>query len=126
MRKILILFAAIILSLFAFEMNADDVVKVKIPLQIDTGNQISRNLSVEQIESCYYGMLSVIYTSVVTNLGAINVKVINCSTGELWEDNFDSSSYVYHQLPISGEPGFYEITYIVEGGDIYTGTFIIW
>ena len=125
MRRILILFTAIILPLFAFEMSADEPVRIKIPLQIDTGGKISRNLSMEQVESCYYGMLSAVCTSVASDLGEIDVTVTNCSTGESWEDTFDSSTISQHLLPISNSPGIYEVTYITESDDLYEGTFII-
>ena len=126
MRKILILFTAIILPLFAFEMSADDVVKMKIPLKASTDRgKIHRGLVENTLESCYYGMLSAVCTSVASDLGEIDVTVTNCTTGESWEDTFDSSTISQHLLPISNSPGIYEVTYITESDDLYEGTFII-
>lgn len=126
MRKILILFVAIILPLFAFEMSADDVVNMKIPLKASTDRgKIHRGLVDNSLESCYYGMLSAIHTTVSTDLGEIDVTVTNCSTGELWEDTFDSSTESQHLIQISSTPGLYEVTYTTESGDLYEGTFMI-
>ena len=59
------------------------------------------------------------------DLGDVVLTVTNCSTGNVWYDSFDSTLEPQTMLPISGEPGVYEITYITESGNIYEGTFII-
>ena len=43
----------------------------------------------------------------------------------VWYDSFDSALEPQTILPISGDPGVYEITYITESGNVYEGTFII-
>lgn len=126
MRKILILLTAILLPLFAVHISADEPVNMKIPLKQSTSTgKITRGLSLESIEAYYYGMLSAVYTSVAADLGEIDITVTNCSTGESWEDTFDSSSISQHLLPISSTPGLYEVTYTTSSGDLYEGTFVI-
>ena len=97
----------------------------KIPLKVENGKKLSRDLIQLSIESCYYGMLSAIHTTVSTDLGEIDVTVTNCSTGELWEDTFDSFTESQHLIQISSTPGLYEVTYTTESGDLYEGTFMI-
>lgn len=95
----------------------------EIPVKkLDKNNKIR---SLCDIQACYYGMLSAVCTSVASDLGEIDVTVTNCSTGELWEDTFDSSTESQHLIQISSTPGLYEVTYTTESGDLYEGTFMI-
>ncbi len=126
MRKTLILFTLAVLSLLTFDSNAEQPVRQKIPLEYSKGGiKLQRNLSNGFIEACYNGMMSAVYTFVSSDLGEIDVTVTNCSTGEFWEDTFDSSSISQHLLPISSTPGLYEVTYTTTSGDLYEGTFMI-
>ena len=77
------------------------------------------------IESAYYSVLSGIHTITSVNLGEVEVLVTNTSTGEFWMTSFDSSNEQQSFLQISGTPGYYEIEYITESGDIYEGEFLI-
>ena len=113
------------LPLFAFGMRSEEAVKLKINLIKTTGEKLSRSQLSSPVESYYYGMLSAVYTTAVSDLGEIDVRVTNISTGESWEDNFDSSSISQHLLPISSTSGLYEVTYTTSSSDIYEGTFII-
>lgn len=126
MKKVLILLTAILLPLFAFVMNADEAVKKKIPLKyFINGGKLSRGSTLESIEACYCGMISAVNTSISSDLGEVDITVTNCSTGESWDDTFDSSVLLQHILPISNTPGLYEIVYLTETGDLYEGSFII-
>ena len=95
----------------------------EIPIRQSGSHGSIRSLS--EIQAYYNGMLSAVYTSVTFDLGEIDVTVTNCSTGEFWEDTFDSSSISQHLLPISSTPGLYEVTYTTSSGDLYEGTFMI-
>ena len=95
----------------------------EIPIRQSGSHGSIRSLS--EIQAYYNGMLSAVYTSVTFDLGEIDVTVTNCSTGEFWEDTFDSSSISQHLLPISSTPGLYEVTYTTSSGDLYEGTFVI-
>lgn len=95
----------------------------EIPVKrLDKKNQIR---SLCDVQAYYNGMLSVVCTSVFADLGEIDLAVTNCTTGEFWEDSFDSSSVSQHLLPISSTSGWYEVVYTTENGDSYVGTFVI-
>ena len=117
---------ALLMPLSVVNIHADTQgVEVKIPLKVDPGKKLSRDLTYSPIESYYYDMLSVIRTSVATDIGDIKVTVTNCSTGESWSDTFDSSQTCDYFLYITSASGFYEIVYITEAGERYEGEFSI-
>lgn len=125
MRKILLLMAVLLpLSLFGMNDENEKVV-MKIPLKFEQGTKINRNLQEEPIESYYYGLMNTIITNVFSDLGEIFLTVTNHSTGEVWCDTFDSGVQSQVVTRISGMPGYYEIIYTVESGEIYQGTFTI-
>lgn len=95
----------------------------EIPIRQSGSHGSIRSLS--EIQAYYNGMLSVVCTSVFADLGEIDLAVTNCTTGEFWEDSFDSSSVSQHLLPISSTSGWYEVVYTTENGDSYVGTFVI-
>ena len=68
------------------------------------------------------GMMNLIQTTFSANLGEVTLEVINTSTGEIYYDSFDSGLTPQTLLPISGDSGYYTITYTTESGDIYEGT----
>ena len=83
---------ALLLPMSTLEMNADNEnTVVKIPLSIKHNKDLGRSLIQESIVSYYQGMMSMIQTSVMADLGVLEVMVVNCSTGESWYDSFDSS-----------------------------------
>lgn len=97
---------------------------VEVPIRKPGAHDLVRSLC--EIQAYYYGMLSAVYTSVTFDLGEIDVTVTNCSTGEFWEDTFDSSISSQHLLQISGTSGFYEVTYTTSCGNLYEGSFVIY
>mgnify|MGYP003298742999 CR=1 FL=1 len=122
----MILLVAFLLPLSALEMSADEKGEIKkIPLIIQGGTKLKRNVEDPSIESYFYGMLSSIQTIVTSDLGLVEIMVTNLSTGEAWSDTFDSGAFMQNIMPISGTPGYYEIEYITETGDVYAGEFII-
>ena len=126
MRKLMIFLVAFLLPLSALEMSADEKGEIqKIPLVLQGGTKLKRNIEESSIESFYYGMLSSIQTTVTSDLGQIEMTVTNLSTGEAWSDSFDSGTIMQTFLPISGTPGYYEIEYVTESGDVYAGEFLI-
>lgn len=96
---------------------------IEIPIKKPGSHDTVRSLY--EIQACYYGMLSAVYTSITSNLGEVEVIVTNCTSGEIWEDTFDSSTTSQHILQISGTSGFYEVTYLSDSGNLYEGSFII-
>ena len=96
----------------------------EIPIRQSSSHGSIRSLS--EIQTYYNGMLSVVCTSVFADLGEIDLAVTNCTTGEFWEDTFDSSIISQHILHISGTSGFYEVTYTTSCGNLYEGSFVIY
>jgi hypothetical protein len=58
------------------------------------------------------------------NLGNVAITVCELSLGIVASETVDSSLGTV-QLYIPVTPGFYEITFVTAGGDIYTGTFTL-
>ena len=101
------------------------LLKKKIPVKLIRTQPTTRELQFIPLQACYDGMSSAIFTTVTSDLGEIEMTVTNLSTGEAWSDSFDSGVIMQTLLPISGTPGFYEIEYVTESGDVYAGEFII-
>ena len=97
---------------------------IEIPIKKPGSHDTVRSLY--EIQTYYYGMFSAVYTSVTSDLGEVEVIVTNCTSGEFWEDTFDSSIISQHILHISGTSGFYEVTYTTSCGNLYEGSFVIY
>ena len=125
MRKIMILMMAFLLPFTALEMRADEPkADIKIPLKVESGEKLGRSVCKEPIIAHYLTFLSSVIT-VTEDLGEVTVIVTNISTGEFWSDTFDSTTERQSFLQISGSQGYYEIEYITESGDVYSGRFLI-
>ena len=126
MRRLFVFLTALLLPLFAFEMNADEEKAImKIPLELEPGILLGRTQIQEPVECHYYYMMNAIVTTVFQNLGAATLTVTNYSTGSVWCSSFDSAMEPQNFLSISGESGFYEIIYVTESGNLYKGSFTI-
>ena len=125
MRKILLLMAVLLpLSLFGMNDENEKVV-MKIPLELDLEEKLNRLLIPVPIESYCYVMMNTIITNVFSDLGEISLTVTNHSTGEVWYDTFDSGVQSQAATPISGTPGYYQVIYQIESGNMYYGYFIL-
>ena len=122
--KFILLFLAVFLPLSVFQLNADEKKpEQKIPLTKTKGDyNYNRSLTQIPVECCYMGMMNLILTTFSSDLGEVTLEVINTSTGETSYDIFDSGMTPQSVLPISGNSGYYTITYITEAGDIYEGS----
>lgn len=97
----------------------------EIPIKhVGTGPTI-RDLNLPPLHAYYNGTSSEIYTMTTSDLGQIEMTVINLSTGEVWYDTFDSGTFMQTILPISGNSGYYTVTYTTESGSVYEGYFIL-
>ncbi len=128
--KLILMTLAILLPLSSFASNAEESPhKQEIPLTpvIVNGGLDNNNRSLVQlpVECCYFRMMNIIVTTVLSDVGDVTLTVTNCSTGSVWYNSFDSTMEPRSFLPISEEPGIYEIVYITEAGNIYEGTFTI-
>lgn len=127
MKKVLLFMMAFALPIFALEMRADDEnAKSKIPLKMESSTKNTRGLVEEELTCHYFGMMNSIVTTVYSDLGDVALTVTNTSTGSVWYDTFDSALEPQTLLPLSGEPGIYEIVYITESGAVYEGTFTVY
>lgn len=124
MRKQIILLLAVLLPMFAFDMNADEKRTKKIPLDPPRNICVERGIVVS-INAWYDYTFSSIITSTSSDLGEVSLTVTNLSTGETWYDTFDSSSTPQAMTPISGASGYYEVVYVTGSGDMYEGGFIL-
>ena len=96
-----------------------------IPIKhVGSGSTI-RDLNLPPFHACYNGMSSEIHTTTTSDLGQIEMTVINLSTGEVWSDTFDSGTFMQTILPVSGDSGYYTVTYTTESGSVYEGYFIV-
>lgn len=126
MRKLIILLVAILLPSSAPLLRANDNSQsIKIPLSDEPGMKNVRSLYEDSIESYYWGEFSGIQTVVTKEQGDINMYVSNITTGESWSYSFDSIMEPQSFIQLSGNPGYYEVEYVTESGDIYYGVFII-
>lgn len=96
-----------------------------IPIKhVETGSTV-RDLNIPPLHACYNGTSSTIYTTITSDLGQIEMTVVNLSTGEVWSDILDSGALMQTALQISGTPGYYTITYTTESGRVYEGYFTL-
>lgn len=126
--KILLILMAIIMPLSSIVMYADKTKdQNEIPLyQTNSEGGINNRGFMKPDLACYYSKtLSAIATTAFSDLGNVIITVTNCSTGNVWYSSFDSTMEPRSFLPISEEPGIYEIAYITETGNIYEGTLTI-
>lgn len=86
-------------------------------------SDLIRNLS--EIQAFYLDDFCAIHTTVLSDIGMVEITVTNLMTGESWWDTFDSGEAPQTLLPISGSAGYYEVEYITESGDVYVGEFLI-
>ena len=127
--KFLLILLAVFLPLSASVLNAGRTnTHTEIPLHQnygEDGDYYNRSVIQLPIECCYLGMMDAVVTTVWSDLGDVTLTVTNCSTGSVWYDSFDSAQEPQTALPLSGEPGIYQIVYITESGGVYEGSFTI-
>ena len=117
---------AFLLPIFAFEMRADDKEQIKkIPIWKVDESSLHRDLVQTPITSYVLMSMKIICTCTIENLGEIELTVINTSSGEMWSNIFDSAIEPQSFLQISGAPGYYDVEYVTESGEVYVGSFVI-
>ncbi len=99
--------------------------KKEIPIKKIGTQPTVRDLTILPLQVCYDGVMNSIHTVVTSDLDEVDLTVTNLMTGESWWTTFDSGETSQSLLPISGSPGYYEIEYITESGDVYVGEFLI-
>ena len=125
MNKLISLLLAVTLPFFAFEMNAEEMEVKQIPLERRADKRLERTIFIISVESYYNGMLSAVITTFPEDVGEVTLVVTNFSTGEVFSDCLDSGAVTQSLTLISGSPGYYQVLYLTEGGDVYEGYFEI-
>ena len=124
MKKFMV-FMALILPLFAFEMSADEKEAKPIPLTQGRLTKLDRSIVEIPIEAYYIGTTSSIQTTVSSDLGTVEIVVTNLATSKSWSDIFDSGLSPWHELQFSSDSGNYEIIYLTESGDLFQGFLVV-
>lgn len=104
-------------------VNVADTVIINPFPDIDPGGR-PRSPALVPISAIYESMLSTVFLTFTSNLGEIEVEVMNTTNGY-----YDSGSIqtwpLYAIIPISGGPGHYIILFTLPSGQQYKGEFDI-
>ena len=105
--------------------DSPEIKQREIPIRQLVNQPTVRDLNTPSLQAWYDGLFPSIYTTVLSDIGMVEITVTNLMTGESWWDTFDSGEALQTLLPISGSAGYYEVEYITESGDVYVGEFLI-
>lgn len=101
--------------------NSDTVINI-LPFP-DPDPLIPRSPAVVPISAIYESMLSTVFLTFTSNLGEIEVEVMNTTNG--YYDSGSIQTPLYAIIPISGGPGHYIILFTLPSGQQYKGEFDI-
>ena len=131
MKKAITFFAAVLMSFvsvcpsFASAQNDGDKKEDK-EIVIRGGKILSSNNHRAParipIKVSYVSFISALNITFINNLGEVGVNVTNHSTGDYLGGTLDASAGTAI-LPISGDEGFYTVTFILPNGTEYYGEF---
>lgn len=131
MKRAITFFAAVLMSFvsvcpsFASALNDGDKKEDK-DIIIRIGNvRIGDNHRAPAripIKVSYVSFISALNITFINNLGEVGVNVTNHSTGDYLGGTLDASAGTAI-LPISGDEGFYTVTFILPNGTEYYGEF---
>lgn len=126
MKKILSVF--ILLSLFSLGMQAKSLSTIKVDgdTTIIVGPLPGSDYPIPRgpvpISASYNSVMTSVILSFASNLGEIEVEVLNTITG-YYDSGFIATWPLSAIIPISGGPGHYIITFTLPSGHQYRGTF---
>ena len=86
------------------------------------GKPIMRTPETIPITATYRSSFSAICVRFNSNLGDVDIDVMNSSTGDMWSWTVVGGN-IMAVLPISGDNGMYTITFTLANGDEYEGEF---
>ena len=89
--------------------------------EIDPGGR-PRSTVVVPISASYISMMTSVVLSFTTNLGEIEVEVLNTTTGGYVSD-FVDTQFLYATIPITMGPGHYILLFTLPSGQRYRGEF---
>ena len=124
------LFAVLVFSfsLTCFnEMKADVLAQSSVPIVLgdpNPDNSAPRSPSLIPISACYDEFLSCILVSFSYDLGEVDYELVNLSTSGTAYGTIDSDSGS-QIIMMSGDAGYYSITFTLSSGTQYYGEFEI-
>ena len=124
------LFAVLVFSfsLTCFnEMKADVLAQSSVPIVLgdpNPDNSAPRSPSLIPISACYDEFLSCILVSFSYDLGEVDYELVNLSTSCTAYGTIDSDSGS-QVIMMSGDAGYYSITFTLSSGTQYYGEFEI-
>ena len=130
MLKLKYLILSILLSLFFSEgfakpatspQTVTDTIIIIDPIH-EPNDPIPRTSSIVPISATYNSMMSSILICFSSNLGEIEVEVLNTFTG-YYDSGFINTQFLSAIVPVTGGPGHYIITFTLPSGQQYQGEF---
>ncbi len=131
MKRAITFFAAVLMSFvsvcpsFAYTLNDADKKEDKdIPIRIGNvriGDKHRASARIP-IKVSYVSFISALSITFMNTLGEVEVNVTNHSTGDYLSGTLDANAGTAI-LPISGDEGFYTVTFILPDGKEYYGEF---
>ena len=131
MKKAITFFAAILMVFVSVSLsfasvvnngdnNEDKEIDIRIGSKIIVGGH--RAPARIPISVTYISFMSALRITFSNNLGEVEVNVTNHSTGACLDGTLDASTGTAI-IPISGDEGFYTVTFVLAGGTEYYGEF---
>lgn len=125
MRKLIILFFTVISLLFgANRLAAANKVIIIKPGGLTETATPNRAPIVVPIQAFYDAFTSSVYVVFDTNIGNVDISIVNQNTGEFIEDTINAYGTTA-VIPISGDPGLYFLSFTLQLGSEYYGEFEI-
>lgn len=126
MKKSLFILLVACLPLSSFRLSADnnDEALSEIPLRKTTETRFGRSC-LEPVRVFYLPSVNSLQVSFMTDMGYVDVSVVNSESGVVTCDVFNSSASSEFTLPAIHVSGVYEVVLSAESGDVYVGSFII-
>ena len=128
MLKLKYLIISVLLSLFFFDgyakpasspQTVTDTIIIIDPIH-EPDIPIPRTPSMVPISATYNSMMSSILLYFESNLGEIEVEVLNTYTG-YYDSGYINTLFLSAVIPITGGPGHYIITFTLPSGQQYQG-----
>ena len=102
--------------------SADSIIVIEpIPTQYPDTN-VPRSSALVPISASYEAMLSTLFLTFTSNLGEIEVEVLNTTSGGYDYGTVDTQ-FLYATVPITMGPGHYLILFTLPSGRQYKGEF---
>ncbi len=124
MKRLLVLFFALLLSLLYASAVSDEIV---IILQDDSQNVTKirpRSMLIVPVRCVYSSSSGSLVFSFYDDLGMVAIKVQNMSSGEIYSAYIDSADVV-SSVDYCGTDGNYSIRIETQDGAVYTGEFTV-